>query len=232
MPHNRWMTDDRRVSPLRAVAAVAAMVAVMLLVAALGEWALIPSSWLRQIDEGGVARGTGLLTDHPWLADLAHQWAYLSGPWLVHPFVLVLAGVLVVRRRITVRAAAAAVLIGLIGWGLGAACKELVDRPRPLDAVVEVGSWSYPSGHATNIALGAVLTIALIQAVDSTWIRWVTTAFALIGVALTAADRILLGVHYVSDVAAGLVMGALMAYVGLATLHLLRPLSPPLRPSP
>lgn len=226
MPHNQWMADEHRVSPFRAVAALVAMVAVMLLVAALGEWVLIPSSWVREIDEGGVAWGGEQLAAHPGLHDAAVHWAFLSGPWFVHPAVMLLAGGLAACRRITVRAAVVTVLIGLIGWGLGAVCKEIVDRPRPLDAVVEVGSWSYPSGHTTNIALGSVLIIALAQYVRAAWIRWGATVLVLIGAALTTADRVLLGVHYVSDVAMGLVLGAAVALVGLAGL----PSSPAARP--
>ena len=56
MPHNRWMPTDRRVSPLRVVAAVSAMTAVMLLVAALGEWAILPSATLRELDEVAYLR--------------------------------------------------------------------------------------------------------------------------------------------------------------------------------
>lgn len=220
MPHNRWMPIDRRVSPLRVAAALSAMAAVMLVVAALGEWAIIPSATLREIDEGGASRATAVLADHDRLGTAAHVWAALSGPWVVHPLVAIFAGVLVARRRLTPRAAFVTVAVGLVGWALGAVCKEIVDRPRPRDAFVEVGSWSYPSGHATNIALGAVLLISLARLAERAWVRWGTTLLALAAVALTAADRLLLGVHYVSDVVMGLTLGTAAATLALACLPL------------
>ena len=146
MPHNRWMPTDRRVSAPRVVAAVSAMTAVMLLVAALGEWAILPSATLRELDEGSASRATAVLADHDRLGTAAHVWAALSGPWVVHPLVAIWTGVLVARRRLTLRAAVVTVAVGLLGWALGAVCKEIVDRPRPSVALAEVGSWSYRAG--------------------------------------------------------------------------------------
>lgn len=214
MPHNRRVPEDRPVSPLRLVLAAAAMTAVMLLVAALGEWVLIPSSWVRDVDEGGVARGTALLTDVPWLESVALVWSDLTTSAVVHAFVLVVTLVLLAGRRVG-PPALLVVAIGVLGWVLGAMCKVIVTRPRPDAAVVEVGSWSYPSGHATNIALGTVLLLTLLRAVRAAWIRWAATLVALVVVALTAADRVVLGVHHPSDVVVGLALGTTMAVVGL-----------------
>ncbi len=199
------------------------MIVAMLLFAALGEWVLVPSSAVRAMDEGGVTRAADLLADHPGLHDPAVLWAGLSGPWLVHPFLLLITLLLLARGRVAPRALLV-VVVGVIGWYLGTLCKQIVARPRPTDAVVELSSWSYPSGHATNIALGAVLLIALVSTVRAAWIRWAATALALLGVALTAADRLVLGVHYPSDVLAGLALGTVMGLLGLA---ILRPLAPP-----
>ncbi len=225
MPHNRWMADDRRVSPLRAVAAVGAMTAVALVVAAVGEWLLLPSSTVRSWDEGGLARATDLLAGHPGLQDAAVTWAALSGPWVVHPLVLGIVLVLLARGRVAPRALLV-VAVGVLGWWLGTVCKRMVERPRPAEAVVEVGSWAYPSGHATNIALAAVLVIALTATIGAGWIRWGTTVLAIVCVVVTAADRLVLGVHHPSDVLAGLLLGTGMAVAGLT---ILRPL-PSARP--
>lgn len=223
MPHNRGVPDDRRVSPLRLLSAVTAMTVVMLLVAALGEWTLIPSSWVREMDEGGVAAATALPTEHSALHDSAVLWSDLSGPWFVHPLVLVVTLLLLARRRVGPRALLVPA-VGVMGWYLGTLCKRIVERPRPDAALVEVGGWSYPSGHSTSIALGAVLLIALLTVVRRRWIRWGATVVVVVCVALTAADRLVLGVHYPSDVAAGLALGTAMAVVALA---ILRPLRPP-----
>lgn len=213
MPHNRVMPADRP-SPARLVSALLAMTGVMLVVAAVGEWLLIPSATVRELDEGGVARATGLLAEVGWLQAAAELWSFLTLPLHVQVVVAVVALALVGCRRVD-RRALLVVPIGLVGWGLEVVCKKVVERPRPDLAVVEVGSWAYPSGHSTNIALGAVLLIALLQAVRTAWVRWVATTLILVVVALTAADRLVLGVHYPTDVLAGLALGAVMALVGL-----------------
>lgn len=221
MPHNRWMPPDYRVSARRVVVALGAMSLAMLVVAALGRWVLIPADWARALDEGGVAAGTDLVLSAPWLGDVARAWSALSGPWVVHPLVVVVAVTLWVRGRVG-RSVLVVPAIGLVGWALGAVCKEIVQRARPEDAVVSYGSWSYPSGHATNIALGTVLLVSLARLAERAWVRWGTTLLALAAVALTAADRLLLGVHYVSDVVMGLTLGAAAATLALVCLPLRR----------
>lgn len=213
MPHNRVMPADRSL-PVRLVSALLAMTGVMLIVAAVGEWLLIPSVAVRELDEGGVARATALLTEVAGLQDAAELWSVLTLPLHVQVVVAVVAVALVGFRRVEGRALLV-VPIGLVGWGLEVLCKTVVERPRPDLAVVEIGSWAYPSGHATNIALGAVLLIALLQAVRTAWVRWVATTLILVVVCLTAADRLVLGVHYPTDVLAGLVLGVAMALAGL-----------------
>lgn len=84
--------------------------------------------------------------------------------------------------------------------------KFTVRRQRP------VGSWgriyrstdphSFPSGHAARAAMLTVLTLGM----GPTWFASIITAWApLVGLA-----RVVLGVHYFSDVAAGMVLGLIL----------------------
>ena len=85
------------------------------------------------------------------------------------------------------------------------ALKRVVRRPRPAHVVPLVrtaGRHSFPSSHATSAAAAAV-------------------AFGALGVpavrplaAAVCASRLVVGVHYPSDVAAGAALGALMARLG------------------
>ena len=63
-----------------------------------------------------------------------------------------------------------------------------------------------------------MLVISLVQVIRSAWVRWVATVPALVGAALTAADRVVLGVHNISDVTMGLLLGTALALLGLAFL--------------
>lgn len=189
------------------------VVAVALLVR--GEW-----SPLLRLDEDAVQAGTRLTGDHPGLLRtlLVWQTVFLARN-LVVP-VLALCGWYWWRTRDTVRAAWAAVTV-LAGWALSNVLKELVQRARPaLDEPVEVAhGYSFPSGHATNTALMTTVVVLLLWPLLRTRGRRavaVTTAALL--TLLTALDRVLLGVHYPSDVVAGMLLGvgfALASYLGL-----------------
>ncbi|QIG43657.1 phosphatase PAP2 family protein [Nocardioides anomalus] len=100
------------------------------------------------------------------------------------------------------------------------ASKLLLDRARPswADPITVLGSASYPSGHATAAATTAV---ALAFVVRRAAVRWCAGGVAL----LVAASRVFLGVHYLSDVAGGLLLGALLASATYAVLLTARPRS-------
>jgi membrane-associated phospholipid phosphatase len=93
--------------------------------------------------------------------------------------------------------------------------KRIVDRARPpvtLRAITETG-YSFPSGHAT--AAGAVYTaVALAALTETTQRRWVRVSVAVVAIIvaiIVAATRVVLGVHWLSDVVAGLALGAAWA---------------------
>ena len=89
--------------------------------------------------------------------------------------------------------------------------KPLIARPRPfvsLPAVLVIGERpsdaSFPSGHAAHAFAGAVmLTSALPTG------RWIWLALAV----LIAYSRMYLGVHYLSDIIGGAVVGTISAVV-------------------
>jgi membrane-associated phospholipid phosphatase len=112
------------------------------------------------------------------------------------------------------RAAAALVAVGLlIGWGVSEAAKNIVARPRPPagDALIAVPtSAAMPSGHAltTLVFFGLLLYLAF------RWNRrgargWVFTAAAaaIVVAGLIGVSRAYLGVHWLSDVLSGWVLG-------------------------
>lgn len=95
-------------------------------------------------------------------------------------------------------------------------------RPRP--QVVEWGthavSSSFPSGHAMSSAIvyGTVAYLAA-RLQRRRWARWLTMAIALTIILLISSSRIYLGVHYPSDVAAGMLIGLAWAGFCMATLE-------------
>jgi undecaprenyl-diphosphatase len=87
--------------------------------------------------------------------------------------------------------------------------KLLVDRARPVfhDPIAHARGASFPSGHATGSA-AFYLALAVILLSLLTWPRrgWLLVMAVVVPV-VVAVTRVVLGVHYVSDVTAGLLIG-------------------------
>jgi len=98
--------------------------------------------------------------------------------------------------------------IFLFGVGLNFLLKEIFQRARPIDSLITELHYSFPSGHAMN---STVFYIALCYFIfrnikNRTW-GFVWTLLAGIVVVLICISRVYLGVHYPSDVIAGVVAG-------------------------
>ena len=110
------------------------------------------------------------------------------------------------RRGAWLRGTALTAGAHLVSMGV----KRIVRRPRPahIEPLVRTaGRHSFPSSHATSAAAAAVAYIGL----------GYTTAFDAAVPPLAAAmclSRLVVGVHYPSDVAAGAALGALTARIG------------------
>ena len=92
--------------------------------------------------------------------------------------------------------------------------KYVIDRPRPFDSydfiekISSGGSPSFPSGHTTEaFAVAVALCIA--------YPRWYIITPALLWAIAVGYSRMSLGVHYPSDVLAGIIVGVLSVYLCL-----------------
>jgi undecaprenyl-diphosphatase len=89
--------------------------------------------------------------------------------------------------------------------------KPLVDRPRPPVwlHLVDASSFSFPSGHATAATACFGMAAALLAARRSVRVQVIAGVAAGIVVALVGFSRIYLGVHWFTDVVAGVALGGL-----------------------
>lgn len=112
----------------------------------------------------------------------------------------------------------------LIGWNLGLQVKLIVERARPVydDPVSSAPGFSFPSGHAFNAAMATCTVLVMLWpllARQPSVVRAVAIGSGATFVVLTALDRVFLGVHFPSDVTAGILLAAGLvtaSYAGFA----------------
>ena len=93
-------------------------------------------------------------------------------------------------------------------WLLSSLVKHLVQRERPnLDRLVDASGYSFPSGHATAAAALFLALALVVITVRPTWHRVAVLAVGISTGVAVAATRVLVGVHWTTDVLAGLALG-------------------------
>jgi undecaprenyl-diphosphatase len=142
-------------------------------------------------------------------------------------------GLLLWRRGLPLAAAAAPAFALVAAAALADVAKQLVDRgrpPAPFRLAAE-GEASFPSGHATNSA-AMYLTLGLVLAVfvfRQPLARVAIVAGTGIFVGAIGASRLVLGVHWPTDVLAGWALGTTVALgvtIGATILVRLMPRDP------
>ncbi|WP_447727970.1 phosphatase PAP2 family protein [Sphingomonas koreensis] len=195
--------------------AMAALAGAVLVLAILGRtvargdrFALDSAIMLALRQEGSSAIPVG---PH-WLKQTMVDVTALGGETVLTLAVALTIGFLAASRHLF---AAALVFAGTVTGSVAVAVsKNLVGRERPalVDHLVEVGSASFPSGHAANSAI-IYLTIALIsiQVIPHRAARWFLFGATALLVTAIGISRVYLGVHWPSDVLAGWSFGLLWA---------------------
>jgi undecaprenyl-diphosphatase len=209
----------------------ALVVCVVSLVSLAVSAALVVAQW-RPLLEFDLAVGAwlhGIAVDHPALVRAADVIAVVFSPSVFRVLVLALAGWLLWQHRSWL--AFWAVLVMTVGGAVGLIGKMLTARARPSfpDPVGHAPGYSFPSGHAINAALGVlVILVVVLPSIRRRAVRIAAVSAGIVVVLVTGLDRMVLGVHYFTDViAAWLAAVAVVA----GTAHALRGrLEPPPEP--
>ena len=149
----------------------------------------------------------------PFLSEVAVNVTALgSAPVVTLIAVLAAAYGLVVRRPRLVLA----LLCTPLAFVVNEVMKLLMRQARPMEAIITLPpSYGFPSGH--SVAASALfLTLALVAAAQSPnpGVRRLLVGAA-IGIALLVAwSRVYLGVHYLTDVGGGMMLGGAGAIIG------------------
>lgn len=118
---------------------------------------------------------------------------------------LVSLGLIVTRRYWSAfRVLFASGLGGLVVRGL----KELFQRARPTNQIIEAHGYSLPSGHAFASTVFYGMMVYLVwRLTDRTWVRVLATVLGAGIILAVGLSRVYLNVHFLTDVLAGWVAG-------------------------
>ena len=149
------------------------------------------------------------------LTALSHVLAFLGSAFFVWPLRVVVTAVLVVRKRWV--ALSAWLVPILLSEPLIGSLKAAYGRSRPPEALVTEITGSFPSGHAVAAAVVALsLVIVLVPRGPA---RRNLEMGAALFVFLMAGSRIYLGAHWLTDVLAGVALGAACSIGGAALVQ-------------
>jgi undecaprenyl-diphosphatase len=189
--------------------------AILLVVAALLIGFAVTKGYTREVDSmtlGAIALHDG--QSPAWLIAAARFVSWTGDTARRVPVVIVCGAWLFFKRRAL--SAWVVMLVPLVTLAASSALKLEFARARPdlvphLDRVTDL---SFPSGHASNAA--AFFLIAALVIPTRNRGAWVGLAAA--GAILLGLSRNMLGVHWPSDVLAGLLLGTAVALLGVAII--------------
>jgi membrane-associated phospholipid phosphatase len=200
--------QDGSLAPLIAVTA-AAMVFTLLLILVRLQWPPLES-----VDHAAAARLNGLVAGHGAVVAVIKTVTWLGSDGVLWAVIGAAVVVLALRKRWWL--AAYLLVTGAGALVLDPVLKSLVGRLRPVVAhpIAHGAGNSFPSGHSLGsmVCYGAILLVFLPAARGRRWRTAFITVIAVL-IALIGISRILLGVHYLSDVVGAWTLG--ITWLGL-----------------
>jgi undecaprenyl-diphosphatase len=193
-------TRRRLASPV--IISAAALIFALLLVLVRLKWAPMESA-----DHTAAARINGLIAGQRTLVTVVKAVTWLGSTGVLWTLIGAAAVTMAIRRRW--RLAIYLLVAGAGALVLDPVLKSLVGRLRPVVAhpIAHGTGASFPSGHALgSIVCYGALFLVFLPATRGVWRRVFTGGIVTL-IALIGISRLLLGVHYVSDVLGGWALG-------------------------
>ena len=141
-----------------------------------------------------------------------------SGIVLLPAYILIL-GYLIYKKKFFL--AINTGVIAISGYALVHGLKELFERVRPGTQLVEtLKNYSFPSGHTVSAFIFCAIVVYLISRTNLQIIWKFLISLVMICFAISVAiSRVILQVHYPTDVIAGATLGVLWVILGFGLLN-------------
>ena len=204
------MAPARLVSLLRRSLTVRVVVAMSMAVA--GSWLFLEiADDVLEGETTSIDRGISLqLYDFhdPALDGFMRAITFLGSAWILTGLVVVAAGWALWRKRVAL--AGLLVAVGVAAQALNWLLKSFFQRPRPdLLEITYPPSYSFPSGHAMNsTAIYGILVLVAVRLTPR--LRWPLYILTPVLILLIGTSRVYLGVHWSTDVLAGIAAGTVL----------------------
>jgi membrane-associated phospholipid phosphatase len=163
-----------------------------------------------------------IVLDHRWSIGVLQFISFLGKPiWF---YVIVTGAAIFLWRHKRVRLVLYLITTSLVGGAIDTIVKVAVSRPRPVldDPVATAFGQSFPSGHAfTSTAIYGALLLCFLPVIPRRRRSW-CIAGCITLVVLIAFSRLALGVHFVTDVVGGIVLGGAWLVASTAAFEIWR----------
>lgn len=172
-------------------------------------WLLVEDQWrpLARLDRSTAGSLNNAVWRHPAVVDALKAISDVFHPNVFRAVIVVVAVWLVTRRHLRLAGFAVVTVFG--GSILDGVAKSLAHRHRPLlDHPVDAApGFSFPSGHALGALVGVAVLLLVFMPMLPRRGRLIAWPFGALVVVAVGFSRVALGVHYVSDVLGGWVLG-------------------------
>lgn len=200
------MTRQAVIRAAGATAVVAVAVYAVLWVGFRSHW-----GWLDHLDAAALTPLHRYGLGHPgWVQ------AWNAFGKIVSPEACRLLGLVLVVRAAKARALRTTLFVVATMWLSGpvdVVAKALAHRPRPPEALVSGAMSSFPSGHAFETLTTVLALLVLSEGMFSRRVRVATIVAGALLVVAVGVGRVVLNVHYPSDVLAGWALGYVWFFV-------------------
>ncbi|WP_347159156.1 phosphatase PAP2 family protein [Pontibacter chitinilyticus] len=155
------------------------------------------------------------------MAQAFYYFTQLGTTWGVAATFILVAAVLLVKKRWHYLVA---LLVAVLGTGASVYFTKLYfHRERPLDiGYYKASSFSFPSGHSAEaLALFGIIAVFILLERDHIRFARFWATLCVVYTVLIGFSRLYLGVHFVSDVAGGYLLGSLWLILAVCVLEYL-----------
>jgi len=98
--------------------------------------------------------------------------------------------------------------------------KTIFSKARPVEGLIQAFGSSFPSYHATIATVFLILLMYVFGDTFSKFFRIIFNTICILVLFLVAVSRVYLGVHWVSDVVFGIILGATLSYIFISVFQL------------